>query len=56
MPAVSTACAAVFLDQEVTGLTVVGISIVLVSLAFVVAGDARAAAIEAESVEDGPPI
>ena len=37
MPAISTACAAVFLDQEVTALTVVGISIVLVSLAFVVA-------------------
>ena len=56
MPAISTACAAVFLDQEVTALTVIGISVVLVSLAFVIAGDARAAAIEAESAEDGPPI
>jgi len=34
----------------------IGISVVLVSLAFVIAGDARAAAIEAESAEDGPPI
>lgn len=41
MPVLSTATAAVFLDQRVVALQVVGIGVVLVSLAVAILGDAR---------------
>ena len=52
MPVISTAAGAWWLDQAVNGTQVLGISIVLVALAIVIAGDTRAAAIEAEAAAD----
>jgi drug/metabolite transporter (DMT)-like permease len=56
MPVISTAGAAIWLDQPVHAIQVVGIGIVLLSLALVILGDARAGstAIEVELVEEGP--
>jgi drug/metabolite transporter (DMT)-like permease len=54
MPVISTALAFWWLDQEVTALAIAGIAVVLVALAIVIVGDARAAAIELESVEEAP--
>ncbi len=56
MPVVSTALAALWLDEQVTTIQVVGIGVVLVALAIVIAGDARAASIDAASAEEGPHI
>jgi drug/metabolite transporter (DMT)-like permease len=39
MPVISTLAALVFLGQEVSGLQVLGIAMVLVTLGFVVVGD-----------------
>ena len=52
MPVISTAAGAWWLDQAVNRTQVIGIGIVLLSLAVVIAGDTRAAAIEAEAVAD----
>ena len=41
MPVISTAAAAVFLDQTVSGMQIVGIVVVLVALTVVITGDAR---------------
>ena len=41
MPVISTAAAAVFLDQQVVAIQVVGIAAVLVALAAVIVGDSR---------------
>ena len=57
LPVVATASAAVFLDQRVAAIQVVGIATVLVSLAAVIVGDARSAAIalrNAEATEPAP--
>jgi drug/metabolite transporter (DMT)-like permease len=56
MPVISTAGAAIWLDQPVHAIQVVGIGVVLLALALVILGDARegSTAIEAELVEEGP--
>ena len=54
MPVISTAGAAIFLDQSVGPVQWLGIAIVLAALAYVVVGDARAAQLESESAEQGP--
>jgi drug/metabolite transporter (DMT)-like permease len=56
MPVISTAGAAIWLDQPVHAIQAAGIGIVLVALAIVIVGDARSgrAEIEAELVEEGP--
>jgi hypothetical protein len=56
MPVISTAGAAIWLDQPVHAIQVVGIGIVLLALALVIVGDARegSTAVEVELVEEGP--
>jgi drug/metabolite transporter (DMT)-like permease len=56
MPVISTAGAAIWLDQPVHAIQVVGIGIVLLALAIVIVGDARegSTAVEAELIEEGP--
>ncbi len=57
LPVVATASAAVFLDQRVAAIQVVGIATVLVSLAAVIVGDARSTATalrNAEATEPAP--
>ncbi|HKY14346.1 MAG TPA: DMT family transporter [Microthrixaceae bacterium] len=54
MPVISTAGAAMWLDQPVTSIQVIGIGVVLSALAIVIVGDARAASLDAESLEEGP--
>jgi drug/metabolite transporter (DMT)-like permease len=54
MPVISTAGAAIWLDQSVRGIQIVGIGVVLLALAIVIVGDARAAAIDAQLAEEGP--
>jgi drug/metabolite transporter (DMT)-like permease len=54
MPVVSTALAALWLDEQVTAIQVVGIAVVLAALAIVIVGDSRAASIESASAEEGP--
>ena len=54
MPVVSTTLAALWLDEKVTTIQVVGIGVVLAALAIVIIGDSRAASIDAASAEEGP--
>jgi drug/metabolite transporter (DMT)-like permease len=54
MPVISTAAAAVFLDQTVSLVQVVGIGVVLVSLAVVIVGDARDGGEAVEATEPAP--
>jgi drug/metabolite transporter (DMT)-like permease len=54
MPVVSTALAALWLDEQVTTIQIVGIAVVLAALAIVILGDARAASIDAASAQEGP--
>jgi drug/metabolite transporter (DMT)-like permease len=54
MPVISTAAAAVFLGQSVSGTQVVGIVVVLVALAVVITGDAREGGEAVEATEPAP--
>jgi len=54
LPVISTTAAAVFLDQEVSMVQVVGIVIVLVALAVVIVGDAREGGEAVEATEPAP--
>jgi len=54
LPVISTTAAAVFLDQEVSMVQVVGIIVVLVALAVVIVGDARDGGEAVEATEPAP--
>jgi drug/metabolite transporter (DMT)-like permease len=54
MPVISTAAAALFLDQTVSTVQVVGIAVVLVALAVVIIGDARQGGEAVEATEPAP--
>jgi drug/metabolite transporter (DMT)-like permease len=54
IPVLSIVGGAIWLDQAVNSTQVLGIAVVLSALAFVIVGDARAAAIEREAVENLP--
>jgi drug/metabolite transporter (DMT)-like permease len=55
IPVISTATAAIFLDEDVTGLQVLGMAVVLVALAFAIRVSSGSAPAPDEAAVDPPP-